>query len=588
MPRAATADYRSDGPLGYPVGARRQPCSERTSISTETPWFTAKRLVLPTLALLACALVASTWHVFGNVWDEPEHIAAGMSLLERDQYLYDDQHPPLARLAAALGPHLAGARLRANASPGGEEAGREILYHSQASYDTLLTLARMGMLPFLVVLIIALWRWVRDNHGERVAWLSTLFLLSTPAILGHAGVVALDVPVTALCVLSFYFLQRWIAAPTAQRGAALGLAAGLAVSTKMSALPFIGIAAVVLFTMQAMLNSRQTRPAPGIKAYIGSSALAALLVLIVCIAVYGPHLIYLTTPGFRPSRALDALVGERGRLHELAYNLAAHWRVPLGVQELMLNILGVEFHNTHGHPAYLLGLTDLMGWWYFYPVALAVKTPIPMLVLGVPGLFWLALHGWRQRQLGTMAPALIFAALLVFCCLYSHINIGVRHVLVLYPLLAIGAAAASVALWNSLRARWVRSLLGALLLWQVATVVSAYPDYLAYFNAFAGVHPERILVDSDLDWGQDLRRLSLELARRRVPALYIAYRGSADLSREHLPPYQLLARGQRATGWIAIDMLALKESGDGYAWLADYQPIQRVGKSIDLYYLPAR
>lgn len=548
----------------------------------------ARRLILPALALLACALVASTWHVFGNVWDEPEHIAAGMSLLDRHQYLYDDQHPPLARLAAALGPHLAGARLRVDANPGGVEAGRDILYNSKASYDTLLTLARLGMLPFLIVLIFALWRWVRDNHGERVAWMSTLFLLSTPAILGHAGVVALDVPVTALCVLSFYFLQRWIAAPTVQRGAALGLASGLAVSTKMSALPFIGIAAVVLFAMQAMLNGRQTRLPPGIKAYIGSAALAALLALIVCVAIYGPHLIYLTTPDFKPNRALDALVGERGRLHELAYHLAAHWRVPLGVQEVTLNILGVEFHNTHGHPAYLLGQTDLMGWWYFYPVALAVKTPIPMLVLGIPGLIWLAWHGWRERRLATMAPALIFAALLIFCCLYSHINIGVRHVLVLYPLLAIGAAAASVALWNSLRTRWVRSLLGALLLWQFATVVDAYPDYLAYFNAFAGAHPEHILVDSDLDWGQDLRRLSLELARRRVSALYIAYRGSADLSREHLPPYQLLERAQRVTGWIAIDMLALKESGDGYAWLADYQPLQRVGKSIDLYYLPTR
>jgi 4-amino-4-deoxy-L-arabinose transferase-like glycosyltransferase len=562
----------------------------------------AKRLILPALALLACALVASTWHVFGNVWDEPEHIAAGMSLLDRDQYLYDDQHPPLARLAAALGPHLAGARLRVDASPSGVEAGRDILYKSKASYDTLLTLARLGMLPFLIVLIFALWRWARDNHGEPVAWLSTLFLVSTPAILGHAGVVALDVPVTALCVLSFYFLQRWIAAPTAQRGAALGLAAGLAVSTKMSALPFIGIAAVVLLTMQIVLNVRQTRLAPGgpstptpasrasllpgIKAYIGSAALAALLVFIVCVAVYGPHLIYLTTPGFKPNRALDALVGDSGRLHELAYNLAAHWRVPLGVQEVVLNILGVEFHNLHGHPAYLLGQTDLLGWWYFYPVALSVKTPIPMLVLGIPGLIWTALHGWRERRLASMTPALIFAALLTFCCLYSHINIGVRHVLVLYPLLAIGAAAASVALWNRLRARWARSLLGALLLWQIATVVSAYPDYLAYFNGFAGAHPEHILVDSDLDWGQDLRRLSLELARRRVPSLHIAYRGSADLSREHLPPYQLLVRAQRVTGWIAIDMLAMKESGDGYAWLSDYQPVQRVGKSIDLYYLP--
>jgi hypothetical protein len=210
-----------------------------------------------------------------------------------------------------------------------------------------------------------------------------------------------------------------------------------------------------------------------------------------------------------------------------------------------------------------------------------------MLLLGLPGLAWLTLRGWRARQLGMMAPGLLFATLLIFCCLYSHINIGVRHVLVLYPLLAIGAGAAALALWKNLGAPVARAVAAVLVLWQFSTLVTAYPDYLAWFNAFAGAHPERILVDSDLDWGQDLRRLSQELARRQVPEVYIAYRGSADLSREHLPPYRLLGPNQHASGWIALDMLSLKESNGGYDWLASYQPLQRIGKSIDLYYLPA-
>jgi hypothetical protein len=329
-------------------------------------------------------------------------------------------------------------------------------------------------------------------------------------------------------------------------------------------------------------------PRPPLGRRVGGAALALLIAILTVIAVYGPHLIYLTTPDLAPNRALDLLVGSSGWLHDAGYRLASKLPVPLGVQEVPLNILGVEWHNSHGHHAFLLGQTDLMGWWYFYPVALAVKTPLPLLLLGLTGLGLLAWRGWHERSVPVLAAPLCFAMILIFCCSYSHINIGVRHVLVLYPLLAIGAAAATAALWAKWRGPAARVALAALLLWQFSTVAFAYPDYLAYFNAFGGEHPERILVDSDLDWGQDLRRLSLELARRRVPSVSLAYMGTADLTREHLPPFTLLAPGQHARGWIAIDMLSMKEEPDGYAWLASQTPVTRVGKSIDLYYLAPR
>lgn len=545
-------------------------------------------------ALLACGLVASTWRVFGNAWDEPEHLAAGIVLLQSGEYNYDNQHPPLARLAAAIGPWLAGARLPENPSGIGEEAGRQILYHSRASYDTLLNLARAGMLPFLLVLVLAYWHWVRAARGEQEAWIGLAFLLTTPVLLGHAGFVALDVPVSALCVLCFYLQQRWVEHPTVNRGLLMGLGAGLAVSTKLSALPFLGLVALVLLAAQLLLRRRETRPqapAPWGR-WAGTALLALLLTAIIMVAVYGPALVTLTTPALAPSRALDLLGGSSGWLHDTLYHWAAHTRVPLGVQEVPLNILGVEWHNEHGHEAYLLGRTSLHGWWYFYPVALAVKTPLPLLLLGLAGLAWLARQGWRERRLALLTAPMSFATILVFCCFYSHINIGVRHVLVLYPLLAAGAAAATRELWRATRALArptalaLRGALAALLVWQAATMVYSYPDYLAYFNFIAGEHPEQVLVDSDLDWGQDLRRLAHELARRQVPNLYLAYRGTADLTREGLPPYLPLPPGKPVTGWIAIDMLSLKEGRGNLGWLTAHTPVARIGTSIDLYYLP--
>jgi len=387
-------------------------------------------------------------------------------------------------------------------------------------------------------------------------------------------------------MLTLYLLLRWFQYPSLAAGLQLGLAAGLAVATKMSAVPFIGVAVLALVTLRLMLI-RRAPLAWMASRRLGSAAVALLLAAVVMIGVYGPTLVYLTTPDLAPSPALDFLSGHQGALHDLAYRFAARVRLPLGFLMLPTNFLGVEWHNEHGHLSFLFGRTDLDGWWYFYPVALAVKTPLPLLLLGLTGLGLLALRGWREANIYILAPAACFVSILVFCCLYSHINIGVRHVLIAYPLLAIGAGYAVCAGWERWRAPLLRAGIIGLLLWQIAIPAIAYPDYLAYFNALAGDHPERILVDSDLDWGgQDLKRLEQVLAARGIRQLWLGYKGTADLSREALPPYTLLAPNQPVSGWVAITMLTLQENQAGYGWLKSYQPVQRVGKSFELYYIP--
>jgi 4-amino-4-deoxy-L-arabinose transferase-like glycosyltransferase len=549
-------------------------------------WLNRWSLAAALLAVLACALCVSTYPVFGNFWDEPEHIAAGLVLIDRGEYRYDNQHPPLARLAAAIGPYLAGARFHGEPMPIGEAEGRDLLYNSPASYDELLTLARLGMLPFLLVLLAASWLWVRRWYGRPQALLALLFLVSTPVILGHAAVVALDVPVTAMTIMTLYLLLRWLEAPGIPSALRLGVAAGLAVATKMSAVPFIGVAALTLIALRALFLRRAPLPWM-LPERVGTAALALLLTLLIMVGIYGPKLVYLTTPDLAPSAALDFLVGQHGALHDLAYRYAARVPLPLGFSMVPLNFLGVEWHNEHGHLSFLLGHTAANGWWYFYPVALAVKTPLPLLLFGLTGLGLLALRGWREASTYALAPAACFVSILVFCCAYSHINIGVRHVLIAYPLLAIGAGCAVCAAWQHWRAPLARAAILALVLWQVATLAYAYPDYLAYFNALAGDHPERILVDSDLDWGgQDLRRLEQVLAARGVRQLWLGYKGTAELSREALPPYTLLKPGEPVRGWVAITMLTLQENQAGYGWLQQYTPVQRVGKSFLLYYVP--
>jgi hypothetical protein len=350
--------------------------------------------------------------------------------------------------------------------------------------------------------------------------------------------------------------------------------------------PFIGIAALVLIALR-LLGARARPFRLSLSRRAWTAAIAVALTLIVMVGIYGPTRVYLTSADQAPSKALNFLVGSTGALHQLAYRWAARVPVPLGVQEVPLNFLGVQWHNDHGHLSFLLGRTGYAGWWYFYPVALAVKTPLVLLLLGLAGLALLAVRGARTADIYQLAPAACFVSILAFCCAYSHINIGVRHVLIAYPLLAMGAGTALVEAWRRWPARAVRAVLLALLLAQFGTLVTSYPDYLAFFNPLAGAHPERILVDSDLDWGgQDLRRLEHVLQERHVTQLSIGYKGTADLAREALPRYSLLRPGQPVHGWVAITMLTLQENQPGYAWLRAYRPVQRVGGSFELYFIP--
>jgi 4-amino-4-deoxy-L-arabinose transferase-like glycosyltransferase len=569
-------------------------------LSRIAPSHIATRAALIAIIMVASLLAASTWRVYGHTWDEPEHLAAGMELLDRGKYEYDIQHPPLARVLIALGPYLAGARSVGKPPPDGTPEGVSILYGG-GHYDLYLTLARLGTLPFLALLLIATWLWARRACGsDREALLAVVLLAAVPPVLGHAALATLDVPAAATTLLALYAAERWLSTGRWRDAVPLGLAAGLAVGTKLSAIPFVGLGIIALWLLRSILYVRN-RPDPASAARrllaVGAKHSVALsiagLVAAGCLAiVYGGRFVYLTDEAHRYSPTLSYLFGDRGLAHAIAYGFAAHVPLPEALRTLVGGIRAVIWHNENGHLSYLLGNLGTQGWWYFYLVALAAKTPLALLATGPVGLGVLARDGSRTVDAWRMAPALLLLAILAFASLYSHINIGIRHVLILYPFLAIGAAHLLAKAWRALRHLENRDWAGVgsavvlgLIGWQVSTLVTANPDYLPYFNE-AVANPEAVLVDSDLAWGQDLRRLEHRLAELKVKSFGFAYLGTADLTRETFPKLTRLSPGQPTTGWVAITALARVHGGAGYAWLDGYTPVERVGKSIDLYYVP--
>jgi hypothetical protein len=261
---------------------------------------------------------------------------------------------------------------------------------------------------------------------------------------------------------------------------------------------------------------------------------------------------------------------------------------PLPLSEAMIGIMDLFVHNAVGHDSYLLGQWSQSGWWYFFPVVLAVKSPIGLLVLAMCG-WWFVFRRWREahwERSWQQTLTVVFPLAILIVCMAARVNLGVRHMLPIYPLLAIAGGHAVTMLLQ--RSRYT-AIAGVLLVaWVVGDSVRAHPDYLAHFNEFAGSHPEAILCESDLDWGQDLRRLSQRLKERGIQDVSIAYFGTALLDKAGLPHYALPSSTQPSRGYIAVSLhdLNIDYRKDGsFAWLKSYAPVERIGKSIDLFYI---
>ena len=181
--------------------------STAAASNPQSRWLIVSSLVLMVVGL---AQIAGTYAVFSHVWDEPAHIASGMQLLDLGEYNYELQHPPLARLAAAIGPYLAGSRSFADRNMWNE--GLRLLYNS-VSYERTLTLARLEMLPFFVLLVALTWWWANRIFGVVTATLTSLFLVTQPTVLAYAGLATTDLPAVAMSIWSLDQRFRSIATP---------------------------------------------------------------------------------------------------------------------------------------------------------------------------------------------------------------------------------------------------------------------------------------------------------------------------------------------------------------------------------------
>lgn len=553
------------------------------------------------MIVVGCVRIISTYNVFWQTWDEPFHIAAGMQWLDQGRFTYEPYHPPLARVLMAIGPYLNGVRIVDNTSslPTMIYEGNTIL-HTGGAYEKNLALARLGILPFFIVASLVVTLWTRTFAGEAAALLATLLFTTVPPVLAHAGFATLDMACAAMVSATLFSLTLWLNKPDLRRSLLLGIVLGLTIISKLSTLAFLFVDGILIIGIYGLYFHKRKKiikdsvlPKP--KTWLTSSAVVLLLCTLTIWSGYRFSVRYLLRPENRPHAQIDQVVRTQGLLHDMAYFMVEN--VPIPAPEFGIGIHDFFARNDQGHLAFFLGDIQGSGRWYYFPVIFLFKTPLPFILLGIIGIFFI-LKNVSQTDLKWMQmiiPAIASLGVLATGML-GNIDNGLRQILSIYPLLATVAGYGAFSLISINRRSYLvgAGLLAILFSWQLISSFSAHPDYVAYFNELAMNHPEKIAVDSDLDWGQDLKRLASTLHDRGISEIKIKYNGSAgiDLTEFPLPKMQELIPYQHETGWIAISIFSLtlgtgQTPYDQFAWLRQYQPVEHVGKSILLYYVPA-
>lgn len=457
-----------------------------------------------------------------QTWDEGIHISSGYAYLTRGDFRWNQEHPPLAKLLCAL--PLLPYHLQLPVQTAGWRKldemlmGIDFLYHNRIGTDRILFAARGMTILLSLFFLIALAGLTRRRFGSAAALMAAALCAFDPNLIAHARYVTTDYPVTVFYFLTAFLWMEYLLGGRFRDLALASLAFALALATKFSALllipPMVILYAIRVVQASAMPWKRTMRDV----------AMLAATPLIVIAILYWPETIH----SFSSSVPQLALVVNRGNpIGAVLFRLGRWFHLP--AHAFFTGLGKVAQHNQAGHPSYLLGMRSDKGWWYYFPVVFAVKSTVAaltatalLLAAGIGAIL-------RRPRISFAWCGLLIPPLTYFVIsMTSTINIGMRHILPIYPFLYVAIAA---LLSKAIGRPWALYAMLVLTALQIGECASIAPDYLAFFNFPSGGpgNGPHYLVDSNIDWGQDLKKLKNWLAAHGTDTARIWYFGNAQM-----------------------------------------------------------
>jgi len=527
----------------------------------------------PSLLIVACLLLTfgltagMAWRDKSATFDEPLHFAAAWLQTHYADFRCDPEDPPLWKYYAMLGTQKNQLKIPTSGLIWDQmltDRGIEGLFFKQIFYytpgnDAVDLLAQMRKRMLLVGMalgaVIAWWAW--RLRGPVAAGVAAAAFCFDPNFLAHSPLLKADVPMSL--ALTFFMAAIWLVGrrATITRCVFLSIMFGAALTVKFSgilAVPLLGLSLLIRALLPESwpalrwnLHTRGRRLSFAAALTAGASIIAYVLIWACYRFRYGPAV--------DPSQSFDfAELLRVASKHQAfgTYDLLtlsadqwrqwqAHWHPDIFLRlgfwanvhhlfpQAWLQGLLFNYGMSKGYEAFLLGHSSMKGWWYYFPVAMAVKTPLStLLALLLAAIYWILrrrsiVRWWNIFSL-SLLPVLYMASAMT-----SSINMGIRHVLPIYPFififLGITAADAIIAF-----RRPAMVVVGLFILGLAAETYTAYPDFIPFFNVAAGgwQNGPHLLGDSNLDWGQELPAIAEWQREHPQYQMYLNYFGSAD------------------------------------------------------------
>lgn len=518
------------------------------------------------------------------VTDEMVTFLPGYAYLRTGDFRLTFEHPPLSKYIAAVPLLFLNPDLPLD-HPAWREANAPVLgsyfiYHNRVDAGRIIFWGRMGIVACGFLLGILVYLWAARLFGGPAGLMALFLFCFSPDMLAHAGLATSDMAAACFIFLAVFSLWRFCRCPGRRRLLTVAACLALAQLSKFSALLLFPIY-VILYGAAYLsphafpalrLFAQGDRP-PRSPAARFLRAAVPLTVIFCCAAVmiwaaYGFETAPLSSlAGGLPTRLLD---------------------LPCPAPSFVRGVLFQVRHAAEGHPAFLMGRYSTTGWWYYFPVAFLIKTPLPALILlALAVILFKKIHAPYRDELFIAIPPLLF----FLSCMLGHINIGVRYILPVYPFLFVFTS--RLAALDFTGRRLLRACLLLLCAWYLASALWIFPHYLAYFNELVGGPRQgyRYLVDSNLDWGQDVKGLKRYMEQHRIPKVW-ACGLYEDVLRYHGIDYALLpADGRGVSGYVAVSAMDLQcvRQKDKHAldWLKRRESVAAIGYSIFVYQIPS-
>ncbi len=563
------------------------------------------------LSLLAFFLFSAS-HQDSLTIDELSHLPAGISYVTQQDYRLNPEHPPLQKILAGFAAVTAvhpkvplESRGWTDETNGQWSFGTDLLFNSGNDANQLTFWGRLPTVVLTVLFGFLLFYWTKRTISQLAAVIVLALYALSPSIIAHGHLVTFDVGAAFGYWLAFIALLSLLKRPSWLSALLLGLALSFVLLIKFSAILLIPI-----FTLLSILWLA-SHPSPKDKSSIAKllsyGLVAALTILIAIWLAYRP--LIANYPALKNSNDAQSLTAnfngnqlQIGRLAVRAITIPI--LRPYG--EYLLGLSLTVNRAAYGNTNYFLGTINNQGSSLYFPILFFTKESLTALILIAEGLGLFVLQIIRERNLQkSFEKYFIEISLLIVIIAYwvsaitSPLNIGIRHILPTIPLIFLftGITVSRLFLNKKISPHFGTIMLALLLLEGLVS----YPYFISRYNLLAGgtSNGYKIAVDSNYDWGQDLKRLAAYTQKNKIDQIALDYYGTADphyyLGERFVPWWS--ARGV-PSGYFAVSISKYLEATalhknvappaveDSYAWLKDQTPVARVGTTLLLYRFP--